>query len=81
MDDIMHIPSPTGMLHLRPERDGDRKFRCRLIELGDERIVRIVVDRPGTMVHTVDQAVVAPLRGRGGTFYARLEWRSPTKKS
>jgi ribosomal protein S18 acetylase RimI-like enzyme len=115
MDDIQHIPSPLGLLHLRPERDDDREFRYRLfcdsrqpefallpaplyqqvmahqfhaqtvgyrdqfpqarfdiIELAGERIGRIVVDRPGTMVHIVDQAIVPALRGRGiGTAIMR----------
>lgn len=30
MDDIQHIPSPLGLLHLRPEREDDREFRYRL---------------------------------------------------
>ena len=115
MDDIQHIPSPLGLLHLRPERDDDREFRYRLfcdsrqpefallpppvyqqvmahqfhaqtvgyrgqfpnarfdiIELASERIGRIVIDRPGTMVHIVDQAIVPALRGRGiGTAIMR----------
>jgi len=110
------IPSPAGLLHLRPEREEDRDFRYRLfcdsrqpefalvlpppvyqqvmahqfhaqtvsyrndfpqarfdiIELDGNRIGRIVVDRPGNMVHIVDQAVVPRLRGRGiGTAVMR----------
>jgi ribosomal protein S18 acetylase RimI-like enzyme len=36
-----------------------------IIELGGQPIGRIVVDRPGTMVHIVDQAIVPELRNRG----------------
>lgn len=116
MDDIVQIPSPVGLLHLRPERDDDRDFRYQLfcdsrqpefalllappvyqqvmthqfqaqtvsyrndfpqarfdiIELAGERIGRMVLDRPGTMVHIVDQAIVPELRGRGiGTAIMR----------
>ena len=112
----LEIPSPAGLLHLRPEREDDRDFRYRLfcdsrqpefalvlpppayqqvmthqfqaqtvsyrsrfpqarfdiIELDGASIGRIVVDRPGTMVHIVDQAIVPPLRGRGiGTAIMR----------
>ena len=115
MDHVLHIASPVGLLHLRPERDDDRGFRCQLfcdsrqpefallpppvyqqvmahqfhaqtvgyrgqfpqarfdiIELAGERIGRIVVDRSGTMMHIVDQAIVPTLRGRGiGTAIMR----------
>lgn len=30
MSEVIVIPSPRGLLHLRPERDGDRDFRYRL---------------------------------------------------
>jgi RimJ/RimL family protein N-acetyltransferase len=109
MDDILEIPSPQGVVHLRPEREGDRDFRYRLfcdsrppefalllappafeqimrfqfqaqtmsyraefprarfdiIELSRKPIGRIVVDRTGSMLHLVDQAIVPELRGRG----------------
>ena len=115
MEDLRDIPSPAGMLRLRPEREDDRDFRYRLfcdsrepefallapaafaqlmtqqfhaqtlsylglfpqarfdiIELSREPIGRIVVDRPGTVVHLVDQAIVPPWRGRGvGTAIVR----------
>jgi ribosomal protein S18 acetylase RimI-like enzyme len=112
----LEIPSPAGLLHLRPEREEDRDFRYRLfcdsrqpefalalpppvyqqvmahqfqaqtvsyrnsfpqarfdiIELDGASIGRIVVDRPGTMIHIVDQAIVPHLRGRGiGTAIMR----------
>jgi ribosomal protein S18 acetylase RimI-like enzyme len=109
MDAIVEIPSPAGVLRLRPEREDDRDFRYRLfcasrpaelaqvlpaavlqqvmahqfhaqtvsyrtdfpqarfdiIELAGAPIGRIVIDRPGTMVHIVDQAIVPALRSRG----------------
>jgi ribosomal protein S18 acetylase RimI-like enzyme len=116
MDEILSIPSPLGVVHLRPERDEDRDFRYRLfcdsrqpefalafpppvyqqvmthqfhaqtvsyrndfprarfdiIELDGKPIGRIVVDRPGTMLNIVDQAIVPPLRRRGiGTAIMR----------
>ena len=115
MDNVLHVASPVGLLHLRPERDDDRGFRYQLfcdsrqpefallpppvyqqvmahqfhaqtvgyrgqfpqarfdiIELAGERIGRIVVDRSGTMMHIVDQAIVPTLRGRGiGTAIMR----------
>jgi ribosomal protein S18 acetylase RimI-like enzyme len=43
-----------------------------IVELGGRPIGRIVVDRPGTMVHIVDQAIVPELRNRGiGTAIMR----------
>lgn len=30
MSDVLEIPSPVGMLHLRPEREADHDFRYRL---------------------------------------------------
>jgi RimJ/RimL family protein N-acetyltransferase len=39
--------------------------RFDIIELEGERIGRIVVNRPGAMVHVVDLAIVPRLRGRG----------------
>jgi len=39
--------------------------RFDIIEMNGEPIGRIVVNRPGTMVHIVDQAIVPPLRNRG----------------
>jgi len=39
--------------------------RFDIIALGAEPIGRIVVDRPGTMVHIVDQAIVRQMRNRG----------------
>jgi ribosomal protein S18 acetylase RimI-like enzyme len=61
MQDAVEIPSPAGAISLRPERDA----RFDIIELGGRPIGRIVVDRPGTMVHIVDQAIVPELRNRG----------------
>jgi ribosomal protein S18 acetylase RimI-like enzyme len=116
MQDATEIPSPAGIINLRPERDGDDDFRYRLfcdsrppefarvlappafeqimrfqfkaqtisyraefprasfdiVELGGRPIGRIVVDRPGKMVHIVDQAIVPELRNRGiGTAIMR----------
>jgi RimJ/RimL family protein N-acetyltransferase len=108
MDDVREIPSPVGMLRLRPEREEDQDFRYRLfrdsrppefallapaafeeimtqqfhaqilsylsqfpqarfdiIELSGEPIGRIVVDRLGSVLHLVDQAIVPRWRGRG----------------
>jgi ribosomal protein S18 acetylase RimI-like enzyme len=46
--------------------------RFDIIELAGERIGRIVVNRPGAMVHVVDHAIVPQLRGRGlGTAIMR----------
>jgi ribosomal protein S18 acetylase RimI-like enzyme len=39
--------------------------RFDIIELAGRPIGRIVVDRPGSLLHIVDQAVVPELRGRG----------------
>lgn len=48
------------------------KARFDIIELGSERIGRIVVNRPGTVVHIVDHAIVPALRNRGiGTAIMR----------
>ena len=48
------------------------RARFDIIELGAEPIGRIVVDRPGTMVHIVDQAIVPKQRNRGiGTTIMR----------
>jgi ribosomal protein S18 acetylase RimI-like enzyme len=48
------------------------KARFDIIERGTEPIGRIVVDRPGTMVHIVDQAIVPQMRNRGiGTAIMR----------
>ena len=41
------------------------KARFDIIELEGQPIGRIVVNRPGTMVHIVDHAIVPPLRNRG----------------
>jgi ribosomal protein S18 acetylase RimI-like enzyme len=116
IDAILEIPSPAGLLHLRPEREEDRDFRYRLfcdtrqpefalmlpppvyqqvmaqqfhaqtvsyrtdfpqarfdiVELDGIAIGRVVVDRPGTMIHIVDQAIVPHWRGRGiGTAIMR----------
>lgn len=110
MPGTLEIPSPLGMLRLRPEQDEDRVFRFRLfcdsrlpewyavqlepavreqlmrhqfeaqtatyaarfprarfdiIEFGGEKIGRIVVNRPGDVVHIVDQAIVPALRNCG----------------
>jgi ribosomal protein S18 acetylase RimI-like enzyme len=47
--------------------------RFDIMELGGERIGRVVVDRPGTMLHIVDQAIVPHLRNRGiGTALMRV---------
>jgi len=114
--ETVEVPSPAGVLHLRPEREQDRDFRYQLfcdsrqpefallltpaafqqimthqfhaqmvsyreqfpqarfdiIELSGEPIGRMVVDRPGTWVHIIDQAIVPPMRGRGiGTALMR----------
>jgi ribosomal protein S18 acetylase RimI-like enzyme len=46
--------------------------RFDIVELVGTPIGRIVVDRPGTMIHIVDQAIVPNLRGRGiGTAIMR----------
>jgi len=116
MHATLEIPSPLGLLHLRPECDEDHDFRFRLfcdsrppefaqllapaqfqqimrfqfqaqtmsyradfprarfdiIELAGRPIGRIVVDRPGTSLHIIDQAIVPELRGRGiGTAVMR----------
>jgi ribosomal protein S18 acetylase RimI-like enzyme len=48
------------------------RARFDIIELAGEPIGRIVVDRRGTMVYIVDQAIVPALRGRGiGTAIMR----------
>jgi ribosomal protein S18 acetylase RimI-like enzyme len=108
MADVREIPSPVGLLRLRPEREDDQDFRYRLfcdsrqpefallapaafeqvmtqqfhaqtlsylgrfpqarfdiIELCGEPVGRIVVDRPGAVLHLVDQAIVPQWRGRG----------------
>jgi ribosomal protein S18 acetylase RimI-like enzyme len=39
--------------------------RFDIIELDDAPIGRIVVDRPGSLIHIVDQAVVPAMRNRG----------------
>ncbi len=105
---LPEIPSPVGMLRLRPERDADQDFRYRLfcdsqppefallapaafeqvmtqqfhaqtlsylaqfpearfdiIELSGERIGRIVVDRPGAVLHVIDLAIAPQWRCRG----------------
>ena len=107
---IVEIPSPLGLVRLRPERNDDRDFRYRLfcdsrlpewyiielepavrarlmqhqflaqtmsyrtefpdarfdiIELGGAPIGRIVVDRPGTFMHLIDQAIVPEQRNKG----------------
>jgi len=41
------------------------RARFDIIELAGERIGRIVVNRPGTMVHIVEHAIVPQLRNRG----------------
>jgi len=116
MHGACEIPSPLGMLNLRPEQEDDRDFRYQLfcdsrqpefalllpppvyqqvmqhqfhaqtvsyrnefpqarfdiIELDAKPIGRIVVDRPGTMLHIIDQAIIPALRGRGiGTAIMR----------
>src|SRR5262249_22540371 len=46
--------------------------RFDIVELDGRPIGRIVVDRPGTMLHIVDQAIIPELRGRGiGTAIMR----------
>jgi len=108
MHDAIEIPSPAGMLTLRPERDDDQAFRYQLfcdsrqpefamlppdiyqqlmrqqfhaqtvgyreqfpqarfdiVEMAGRPIGRMVVDRPATMVHIVDQAIIPELRSRG----------------
>jgi ribosomal protein S18 acetylase RimI-like enzyme len=41
------------------------RARFDIIELAGRPIGRIVVDRPGTMLHIVDQAIIPELRNRG----------------
>jgi ribosomal protein S18 acetylase RimI-like enzyme len=109
MRETIEVPSPAGMLTMRPEREDDRDFRYQLfcdsrqpefalllpppvfqqvmtqqfhaqtvsyreqfprarfdiVELAGRPVGRIVVDRPGSMIHIVDQAVVPELRNRG----------------
>jgi RimJ/RimL family protein N-acetyltransferase len=110
MDHVIDIPSPYGVLRLRPEREDDHDFRYQLfcdsrlpewytaqmdpavrarlmqhqfraqtetyqarfprarfdiIELGGERIGRIVVNRPGPHLHLVDHNIVPALRNKG----------------
>ena len=49
------------------------KARFDIIELGGERIGRIVVDRPGNELHIVDQAIVPHMRSKGlGTTMMRV---------
>ena len=49
------------------------KARFDIIELGGERIGRIVVDRPGNELHIVDQAIVPHMRNKGlGTAMMRV---------
>lgn len=103
------IPTPAGVVTLRPERAEDRDFRHQLFcdsrpqdfarvlppdvfrqlmaqqfeaqtisyqrqfpqarfdiaELAGRPIGRIVVDRPGSRLHIVDQAIIPELRSRG----------------
>jgi ribosomal protein S18 acetylase RimI-like enzyme len=48
------------------------KARFDIIELDDQPIGRIVVDRPGSMLNIVDQAIVPELRNKGlGTTIMR----------
>lgn len=48
------------------------KARFDIIELAGQSIGRIVVDRPGSMLHIVDQAIVPQLRNKGlGTAIMR----------
>lgn len=48
------------------------RARFDIVELAGRPIGRIVVDRPGTALHIVDQAIVPELRGRGiGTAIMR----------
>jgi hypothetical protein len=55
--------------------------RFDIIELGDEPIGRIVVDRPSAMVHIVDQAIVPHLRNRGiGTAIMRALMAEASRK-
>ena len=46
--------------------------RFDIVELDDAPVGRVVVNRPGTMVHLVDDAIVPELRGKGlGTAILR----------
>jgi len=46
--------------------------RFDIVELADAPIGRIVVDRPGDMIHIVDQAIIPTMRNRGiGTAMMR----------
>ena len=48
------------------------QVRFDIVELAGRPIGRIVVDRPATMLHIVDQAIIPELRGRGiGTAIMR----------
>lgn len=117
MTNTIEIPSPHGMIRLRPERAEDHGFRYQLfcdsrlpewyvvpmdpamraqlmehqfraqtetylarfprarfdiLELGGERIGRIVVNRPGPYLHLVDHNIVPQLRNKGlGTTIMR----------
>jgi len=56
--------------------------RFDIIELDGRPIGRIVVDRPGTMLHIVDQAVVPELRNRGiGTAIMRTLMKEARRSS
>jgi ribosomal protein S18 acetylase RimI-like enzyme len=54
--------------------------RFDIIELTDERIGRIVVNRPGDVIHVVDQAIIPPLRNQGiGTAIMRALMQEGTE--
>ena len=71
------LPPPVYQHQFHAQTTGYRgqfpQARFDIIELAGKCIGRIVVDRPGTMMHIVDQALVPMLRGRGiGTAIMRV---------
>jgi ribosomal protein S18 acetylase RimI-like enzyme len=68
-EQIMRLQFRAQTMSYRAEFPG---ARFDIIELSGSSIGRIVVDRPGTMLHIVDQAIVPELRNRGiGTAIMR----------
>jgi ribosomal protein S18 acetylase RimI-like enzyme len=66
---IMRLQFQAQTISYRAEFPG---ARFDIIELSGSPIGRIVVDRPGTMLHVVDQAIVPERRSRGiGTAIMR----------
>jgi ribosomal protein S18 acetylase RimI-like enzyme len=68
-EQIMRFQFQAQTMSYRAEFPG---AHCDIIELSGRSIGRIVVDRPGTMLHIIDQAIVPQLRNRGvGTAIMR----------